>query len=179
MEVIGRKERQRKTVLIPEELKEKIESLKLTKNQKGKVYKLMKLMLRQSLKNENTISTFIPLPKNYIRKVFNDGRYNGWFKPLKDMGIVETKGYVNEEGRFVEIYKNGTASKSKLYRINPKFLSNNWISISFEDTADYIPDEIIINGKSYNRSIVTNDLHGIKINREKPIKSKRRACKQH
>jgi hypothetical protein len=146
MKNIIRKERQRKTVLIPKELKKKIEALNLSDTRRRKVCKLIKLMLRQSLKNENTISTFIPLSKNYMRKVFNDGRYHEWFKPLKDLGIIEPKGRVNKEGRFVEIYKIGTTSK--LYRINPELLSESWISMSYEDTGDCIPDEIIINGRT-------------------------------
>ncbi len=155
-----------RTTLIPSAVKEKIDLLPLNKIQKGKAYKLIKLILKEATLRGNTTATYKALPQKYLRKVFNDGRYDRWLSILVNENIIEPKTSVNADGEVIETYQQGITGKS--YRICQNLLTNNWTSTVFEEKQDDTNgSELKIAGQTFKKSIVRNDLGQLFIHKEK------------
>lgn len=144
--------KQKRYVVLPQDLIQKLESINLTQQQKNHAKKLVNLIINKSSKDKLLLSEFIELPQNYLQKVF--GKYHPWFTKLKDEEVIEVNhGY--------------TIGRSKSYRINPIYLTPIWKSDSFEETQEEL---LHICSTVLYKEQITNDLKELIINKEKLLK---------
>lgn len=134
--------------ILPTRLIEGIDAAGLPKKQKEKALRLVDLMLNKANRERLLMSEYIDLPQAYLQKIF--GKYHGWFKTLRDSGIIESN----------EKYYQG---KAKGYRINQDLLEGKFGPVT------YLKDELHICSTILYKKLVINDLNLIHINRIKLI----------
>ena len=110
---------------IPNELNQVLINLKFPKKQLNKAYKLCSILFSRYQYGISPYD-YITLPSNYLDEIFGQS-YHRFFNTLKSNNIIET--YIYDNGKSFSV-KEHTA---KAYRINPIYISNNWVSINISD----------------------------------------------
>ena len=150
-----------KSSSFPIDLKNKIESLSLTRIQKNKVYKLINKLLFLQREQGAGVYDFYPLPAQYLLKLFGT-RYNEFFKQLKCAGVIEAK---TKYGTDKETYQVGKYCKS--YRINTELLTNNFTSVFWEESRTDRDNYVYINSVKCEKLVVENDIKSLCIDSKK------------
>ncbi len=154
-----------RTILLPKALKDKIDRLELTRLQREKAYKICDLILNKQLREDHGYDSYIDLPQEYLRKLFG-GNYHRFFDMLKP-NIIYAESRVDADGVYKEKYSNREGSgKSKRYKIQADLLSCEFDSAIYQDKINGGDKGYLwVAGERFDRTIVTDDIALLKINR--------------
>ena len=112
--------------VMPEKLKLAIDNLGLSNIMKNKAVKLVCLIINAGMEKNHDLATYIPLPVEYLQKIFTPFYHTDFFNLLKSERIIECN----------EKYKQGSKAYpgfSKGYRINENLLTGEFVSTSYQD----------------------------------------------
>ena len=108
-------------ITLPSVIIERIDELNLTNTNKSHCLKFIYLLLRDSLRENETMFSFVDKPKSYLIKVFTS-KYNIWLNELINNGIIlRTSTYFD--------------GKSYAYSINPDLFKD----FNYEDNNSALP----------------------------------------
>lgn len=95
-------------ISLPQSLSEAIQSLSLSKTDKSHCYKLVGILLRDSLDEHGDLVSFTPKPQKYIIKSF-DNSYHVWLHELLNNHIVIRSDYYSHEEGICYDYQVSTS----------------------------------------------------------------------
>jgi hypothetical protein len=105
------KKSRKSNITLPESILEKIDELNLSNTNKSHALKFIQLLIRDSIRTDGTIFSFISKPKKYLDKTFSTKYYKAWLKDLLDNEIVER---TDKYGEGVSYY----------FRLNPSLFDS-------------------------------------------------------
>jgi hypothetical protein len=105
------KKSRKSNITLPESILEKIYELNLSNTNKSHALKFIQLLIRDSIRTDGTIFSFISKPKKYLDKTFSTKYYKAWLKDLLDNEIVER---TDKYGEGVSYY----------FRLNPSLFDS-------------------------------------------------------
>lgn len=156
-----------KTIILPGVLKDKIDELEISKIQRHKAYKLCELILNKQSRDQHDFSEYVELPQEYLRKLFGGGNYHTFLNKLKPT-IIQTEGWINESGEFIESYSNVSGDgQSKRYRIRLDLVQPRFTATKYQGKDNRANSgQIWLADEHFSAAIVTNDISKLIINKE-------------
>lgn len=154
------------TTVLPLRLKQAIDDLPLSRIMKEKCVRLCDLMLSRQVQEGSGSSEHVPLPQNYLKKVFKDGTLK-YVYAMKEAGILEVLA-LTRDGRRVESYSNrGGKGLSKRYRIREDLLPGEQVAVMYRLRSDVASPVIKIGGQWRDKELVCSDLASLKVDEGK------------